>query len=242
MRFLKVLKYEFLEYFFPVLVINGILFVLIFSLKYIGYNSYFDTSSSVIKIFTVIMMFITLLGVFCYIIFLGIIILKSLYSRLFSSEGYLTLSIPVSIDYILCSKIIVSTTWVLLSIVITTLWLYSFVDTRFFFMLKDISSFYLLWKTFISIINNICLIFLILAILNTGKIVRFKTITGILLFFMILFVSSIASLSIKYLAFGRIWDFNATTTELFLHDLIDLFITIIYYIIARYLIKNKLEV
>lgn len=252
MKFFKLLKYEFLDNITSIALINAVLFVLLIIIKV-----YIDSDSNWM---IAIIITITPIAIFISFVFLVTIIIRSLYSRLFSQEGYLTLSLPVNIDAILISKILISALWILTSIFVVLLWFIfiafvindaSYVIKQFLLLISNYSFLEIIRIVLLGIIlliKPITLLLLVLSILHIGKIVRFRKFIGILLFMIILFIETIA-INVLYLYI----DSNMIDYMAFVHSLVDsinyyinffanLLVILIYYFLSRYLIKNKLEI
>lgn len=265
MKFFKVLKYEFLENMTPILLINGILIVLILTIRlFVGaVDSYYD-----LNWFASMLIMLTPFMIFCSIIFLVIVILKSLNSRLFSTEGYLTLSLPVKLDSILVSKIIVSASYILLSLLVVFLWVFLMIGSieidvfrKAYETLRSLDFLhiiYILWLTILYTIKPLICILFILTLLNIGKINRFKPLVGIVLFFVLYIMESLTfgiAKNMIYHSFLFIDGYYADFIRLFFqshYKSINIFvltesistiaIILIYYFFSKYLIKNKLEI
>lgn len=252
MKFFKLLKYEFLENIASVALINTVLFALLIVIKV-----YIDSDFNWI---IAIIISIIPIALFVSIVFLVTIVIRTLYLGLFSQEGYLTLSLPVSIDAILISKILISALWILISIFVVLLWLIfiafaindaSYVIQQFLLLISNYSFLEIIRILLLGIvllIKPITLLLLVLSILHIGKIVRFRKLIGILLFMIILFIETIA-VNVLYLYI----DSNMIDYMVFVRSLVDsisyyinffanLFVILIYYFLSRYLIKNKLEI
>lgn len=252
MKFFKLLKYEFLENIASVALINTVLFALLIIIKV-----YIDSDFNWI---IAIIISIIPIALFVSIVFLVTIVIRTLYLGLFSQEGYLTLSLPVSIDAILISKILISALWNLISIFVVLLWLIfiafaindaSYVIQQFLLLISNYSFLEIIRILLLGIvllIKPITLLLLVLSILHIGKIVRFRKLIGILLFMIILFIETIA-VNVLYLYI----DSNMIDYMVFVRSLVDsisyyinffanLFVILIYYFVSRYLIKNKLEI
>lgn len=252
MKFFKLLKYEFLENIASVALINTVLFALLIIIKV-----YIDSDFNWI---IAIIISIIPIALFVSIVFLVTIVIRTLYLGLFSQEGYLTLSLPVSIDAILISKILISALWILISIFVVLLWLIfiafaindaSYVIQQFLLLISNYSFLEIIRILLLGIvllIKPITLLLLVLSILHIGKIVRFRKLIGILLFMIILFIETIV-VNVLYLYI----DSNMIDYMVFVRSLVDsisyyinffanLFVILIYYFLSRYLIKNKLEI
>ncbi|RAX53889.1 hypothetical protein CCY99_05785 [Helicobacter sp. 16-1353] len=267
MKFFKVLKYEFLENLTSIILLNGILLALMLFIRLIVGNDNIVTLHWILAL----LVSIAPIGILCSIIFLTIIVIKSLYSRLFNTEGYLTLSLPVSLDSILISKIFVSSIWILLSIIIFMIWVFLMAESleinllKAFFTLisqsKILYIIYYLWIMFLWTIKPIVALLLTLTLLNIGKITRFKPLMGIIIFFVLMFLENLCFGFIKMLFYEMVIDsgfryINPSITILgtlinnstqinsivLIESCITILIILFYYFICRYLIKNKLEI
>lgn len=261
MKFLKLLKYEYLEYLSTILIINGFLFVLLFIARLlINYAHTFF-----VKIFLV---FLLPCGLIFSFVFLLIAMIKSLHSRLFTTQGYLTLSLPVSIDSILLSKIIVSSSWCIISIIMLSFWillmhisfnvLIPFKD--FFLFIKEQEGLLVILGTvcfyaigvIVSIVSFVIIVLLVLSVINVCRIVKFRSLVGIVLFIIfsifytyLLYYETLFASEI----FTNIYSTIERNKFLLLVDLlviihfsISIVTSALFYFIARYLIKNKIEI
>ncbi len=259
MKFFKLLKYEFLENISSIALVNSALLILLFVMRV-----YLNSDFSSMHWFVGVIVIIAPVAIFASLIFLITIIVRSLYSRLFGKEGYLTLSLPVSIDSILISKILISMFWVLISVFIVWLWLFIVVDSRYnimqkiFFVISNNYNFLdivrIIFLTLIFIIKPIVLLLFVLSILHIGKITKFKQFTGIILFMFILFIENIItnfiyvsindtfySMNPMVLFYGSI-DYKEYSFMILIYFCISLLPIFVYYFLSRYLIKNKLEI
>jgi len=121
-------------------------------------------------------------------------IIKSFNGKMFTSEGYLTFTLPVSVDNILITKIITNLIWYIVTIlsIIISLFLIFLINNDIiglFEILKHIDIMYFppaIILAFISIFQLLFfLVFLLftLAILNIGKVKRYKMLVGIAIYF-----------------------------------------------------------
>lgn len=273
MKFLKLLKYEIMENLAPILLINGVLLFLILLIR-LSVTSLAESSNPMI-----IALWIAIpIGIFASIVFLIITIIKSLHQRLFSKEGYLTLSLPVGIDAILVSKILASLLWIVLTNIIVALFIIFIMGVEYPEVYRDIYSvfskifssgvvswvFLLLLTNLLGIISLISLVLFIISILNIGKINRFKVLSGILIFLLFLIIESIILGNITgyamqdyntldmmryqaYIKGENLENLLSQINSILIKATMPYFIFAVvssafYYLIARYLIKNKLEI
>lgn len=134
----KILKYEFKNYYREFFILGGIVIALALvgsSLLVLSFESISDNSSvgtftsifggiiSTLYVFSIMAMFIVWLK----------LVIDSLYKKLFTNEGYLTFTLPVSVDKLLISKLIAGFVWMLYCLVVIFLsfFIYIIVITRF---------------------------------------------------------------------------------------------------------------
>ena len=241
-KFGKLLKYDFLESFYSIVLINGVLL----ALMAISNAIIMDSISTIAWL---LLLFVMPFGFLLSIAFLAITIIRLLYNRLFTSDGYLTFALPVSVDAILTSKILVSSIYVILSGVVIGLWALilattsaelgsllgyfnAFVDSPYAMALLVIAQ-------ITSVFAMSALVLLILAILHIGAITRFKVLCGIALFLFFSTIEGIIS-AIIMVAVGE--DSSAFTTIWAYSGVFNVIKCAIYYAITRYLVANKLEI
>lgn len=241
-KFGKLLKYDFLESFYSIVLINGVLL----ALMAISNAIIMDSNSTIAWL---LLLFVMPFGFLLSIAFLAITIIRLLYNRLFTSDGYLTFALPVSVDAILTSKILVSSIYVILSGVVIGLWALilattsaelgsllgyfnAFVDSPYAMALLVIAQ-------ITSVFAMSALVLLILAILHIGAITRFKVLCGIALFLFFSTIEGIIS-AIIMVAVGE--DSSAFTTIWAYSGVFNVIKCAIYYAITRYLVANKLEI
>lgn len=241
-KFGKLLKYDFLESFYSIVLINGVLL----ALMAISNAIVMDSNSTIAWLLLLLVM---PFGFLLSIAFLAITIIRLLYNRLFTSDGYLTFALPVSVDAILTSKILVSSIYVILSGVVIGLWALILAMTS-----AELGSLLGYFNTFIdspyamallviaqitSVFAMSALVLLILAFLHIGAITRFKVLCGIALFLFFSAIESIIS-AIIMVAVGE--DSSAFTTIWAYSGVFNVVKCAIYYAITRYLVANKLEI
>lgn len=241
-KFGKLLKYDFLESFYSIVLINGVLL----ALMAISNAIIMDSNSTIAWL---LLLFVMPFGFLLSIAFLAITIIRLLYNRLFTSDGYLTFALPVSVDAILTSKILVSSIYVILSGVVIGLWALilattsaelgsllgyfnAFVDSPYAMALLVIAQ-------ITSVFAMSALVLLILAILHIGAITRFKVLCGIALFLFFSTIEGIIS-AIIMVAVGE--DSSVFATIWAYSGVFNVIKCAIYYAITRYLVANKLEI
>ena len=136
-------------------------------------------------------------------IFLAININRSFNKRLFSKEGYLTLSIPVKISKILLSKYFVNIIWILASFImiiidiIVVILISGDIGLDIFNIEIEyvgttlLAVIYYFSLVLIAIIMLLTIVLLILCFLNIGKIKKHKILIGVLMFYGFTQVTSI---------------------------------------------------
>lgn len=240
-KFLKLLKYDFCDNLGTFVLINGILCILAALIK-------FAVSSNGRSVLLTLMAGMAILGFIASFVFLIIFIVKLFHSRLFSSDGYLTFSLPVSLDAILTSRILVAGSYVILNGIVGILVIIALSGSLAKILpsfiglipLDDIRAYLILTNYILEIIAFLCILLATLAILNTGKIVHFRAIIGIVIFIFLYSVSNIPYM----IAVGADYIFEEMidTVGLIKAVLFSMLKIAVFYLIARYLIKNKLEI
>lgn len=234
-KFGKLLKYDFLESLYPILLINGILLLLMAMQKFI-----IDSDSD--SLITILFWLVAPMGYILSLVFLTITIIRLLYNRIFTPDGYLTFALPVSLDAILISKIFVSGIYVILSAFVLLMWgiiisdIMNIADFAFIRMDGNL-LFVAMWgfSGVVGVFSMSALVLLILAILHIGAITRFRTLCGIALFMFFMMIES--------LCYGIIFgDIESLKMLLFIGVGFNAMKGICYYFAARYLIANKLEI
>lgn len=146
---------------------------------------------------------ITMYVVFAFttIIFSFVTIIMTYNRSMFKKEGYLTLTLPVSTSCLLMSKIIVGATWFILSVLAVIL--SSFITipdaSVVWGEFMEVSDFVGLSKTFsltamtgiFSVIELIFTLYLIVTIVHTSAIKKFRVFSGIAIYFAINYLTSL---------------------------------------------------
>ena len=234
-KFGKLLKYDFLESFYSILLINGILLALMAVQKFI-----IDSDSN--SPLTLFFWLVAPMGYILSLVFLTITLIRLLYNRIFTPDGYLTFALPVSLDAILISKILVSGVYVILSAFVVLVGGFVISDTMdaadFALIRMDGDLLFVaIWafSGIVGVFSMSALVLLILAILHIGAITRFRTLCGIALFMFFMIFES--------LCYGIILsDLESLKMLLFVGIGFNVLKGICYYLAARYLIANKLEI
>lgn len=242
-KFSKLLKYDFLESFYSILLINGILLALMAISKAL-------IVSGSLSIMSLILAFVIPVGYLLSLVFLTITIIRLLYNRIFTPDGYLTFALPVSLDAILISKILVSGVYVIFSSFVIVVWalliseIMNIADIAELIRLSmnEALSFVVIWgiSGFVGVFSMSALVLLILSILHIGAITRFRTLCGIALF---MFFMTIESIGYGFVLAGNPLDSVESLQTVAIAGLVfNVIKTAIYYFAARYLIANKLEI
>lgn len=230
-KFGKLLKYDLLENLYSILVVNGILLVLMTVFRFlIGSDN---------TIVNVIFGLIIPLGLLLSFVFLTIIVIRLLYNRIFTSDGYLTFALPVSLDAILLSKILISTLYIVVTSFVMLVWV-ALLSKSFSYILEATNLKALIWIVhgILGVASVNMLILLILTILHIGIITRFKILCGIVLFMLFSILESIG----YGIIFGGLKETYAIEVLLACGIVFNIFKIAIYYFLTRYLISNKLEI
>ncbi|EJZ03541.1 hypothetical protein M3M_03565, partial [Streptococcus agalactiae STIR-CD-17] len=80
-------------------------------LKALGGNFSTDTNSTSAQIFTIILVLLLAMVISGSLLSTFAIIIKRFYSNIFGRQGYLTLTLPVTTNQIICSKLLASLLW-----------------------------------------------------------------------------------------------------------------------------------
>ncbi|MCC9735326.1 ABC transporter (permease), partial [Streptococcus agalactiae] len=80
-------------------------------LKALGGNFSTDTNSTSAQIFTIILVLLLAMVISGSLLSTLAIIIKRFYSNIFGRQGYLTLTLPVTTNQIICSKLLASLLW-----------------------------------------------------------------------------------------------------------------------------------
>ena len=259
----KLIKHEFRNHWLEMVIICGAVIVL----------SLITSVMFLIKAyeFAALLLVATFILYSIAIVVLIIIIVKSFNSNIFGDEGYLTLTLPTSIDSILISKIIVSLIWMVFIGLTFFISIIIFIginsdQINFMFWGELINGIYnnldIVSITFVAIIIQSLLAVIILiftlSILNIGKIKRFKFIFGVIIYYftsvIINWITTLVfiipysivtgekGIEIVKVEYG--WN-NMIFSQYSVLSFNTLFwstIAIIgFYFLSRYLIKNKLE-
>ena len=186
----KLLKHEFLNSWLEITIICGVSIVL----------SIFTGAAMALE--SSVLLGLLILAIAALYIVAGIILLiniiKSFNNKIFGDEGYLTLTLPTSIDSILISKIIVNFIWMILvsaSLIIGIILMVSIGSRSMLineiseisrFVFNNIGAFaLLLLNILIQGLFAIVLLIFVLSLLNIGKIKRAKFLIGIIIYYLI---------------------------------------------------------
>lgn len=87
-------------------------------LKALGGNVSTDTNSTSAQIFTIILVLLLAMVISGSLLSTLAIIIKRFYSNIFGRQGYLTLTLPVTTNQIICSKLLASLLWSIFIVII----------------------------------------------------------------------------------------------------------------------------
>ncbi|RDU73352.1 hypothetical protein CQA66_01410 [Helicobacter aurati] len=231
---LKICKYEFLMS--RILVILAIICTLLNICLFLSYNAQASTHNEVsISI-------IVLLQIFAFMVFLIAYYLSaaiSFYQGVFGKNAYLTHSLPILLDSILFSKILVFFLWACVGLAEFSLFCLILNDNndmigRFFFYGPDLFHICMFW--FWTIFSEITYIFMIAAIVHRKK--TYTMVYGIVTYFAIKTLLFIIVVYITdYMLSER---FNPDFT-MFIYEALLIVSSVLYYLVCRWIIKNKLS-
>lgn len=210
MRDLKLMiKHTFKESYKTMLILNGILFVSMLGIAIFALVANESFLSTPIGAFFMVMGII-LIVVLLYAAMGGMVytVYKTMNQKLFTDEGYLTLTLPVSVDSIIISKVLVNLIWIIIFSITAFLGIFAIIEliamknlNEFLsigMMLKELlgninvlenikfveilgAIFNLLMMLIISIVS-LLLFFNILAFVNTGKLKKGRSAIAIIVY------------------------------------------------------------
>ncbi|PAF51492.1 hypothetical protein [Helicobacter sp. 13S00477-4] len=256
----KILKYDFLDNYAGLLLINAIIFfcsigIALISIPITLYSPY-------IEILNTALYSGFFIGCFFALVFIVLAIFNSMNKKLFFTQGYLTFSLPISIDAILLPKIFINLFW--LATTLLTLYVSLFlsklfnpnlsiiliIDTYTQIFSNPFNSLLLHLNLFITSALFLVKFLFILSLLNIGKIKKYRFIIGVLIFagieillgifkgFFWIFLSHFYTTIQSNILYS--YDINNMENSIMLYGIKCIQI-IIFYLLSRYLIKNKLE-
>lgn len=190
---------------------------------------------------------IVTIGIMCIVV-----ILRNFHSSMFSRSSYLTHTLPVSSTTLLLTKLFGAVFWVIISSFIVFL---TFVLIGTYFgigfneilnagnMITSISGvpLYMIYM-FISLVTEITLVYLIMCVVHTKFIQRFRTPIGILLYVFIAFVYSSIETAVLDSSFGETSQVFLSVNSTYVLIAVSLVFLLLYFFSCRYLIDHKLEI
>ena len=211
----KIMKHEIKNTWIEVVAINAALLVatlILQALFLIDAESYFG--GLVVGVFW----FITVAGYFISAAVLVINVVKSFNKRMFSDEGYLSLTLPVSIDALIISKVLVNLMWILISIINYILCFVLMFDALaggIFGYIVDIlkvlfnNPLFTLIHIFWFLLNSIMVIMILLftlSLLHIGKVQKLRLLAGLGIFFGVNIIVNIIEGIVNYIPIGIVND------------------------------------
>ncbi|MDO7252635.1 hypothetical protein [Helicobacter cappadocius] len=257
----KIFKYDFLDNYLGILFIDILVCLSILGMGFFSQTEYAKYFAS--DIINMICFITLIVSGFLWFAFIILAVLDSINKKMFSLQGYLTFSLPLKIDEILIPKILINVFWIAFSSIllaitlyINTFWNhYGMLDMFFRQFIAGILS-HPFW-TFLAYVNFLVWIalflvkfLLVLGILNIGKIKKYRLMIGILIFIALQIILEIIknqfSIFVPNLRdfYNSIFAMNDSllyTQGYGIQILINTIELLVIYAIARYLIKNKLE-
>ncbi len=222
MMFLKLLKHDFMDNYLPVILINVMICisVAIFAM----FSNKLEVVSALGAIITILYVFLAIFTLFA--------IIRTFDRKLFSPEAYLTFSLPVSIDLILLSKILIAILWIVIDVAVTI---------GVLFLVNDGSILRQLHLSFIAAplnsilfpISFVVTILFVLTLMNVFRISKYRFFIGLVIYW---FLSGITG------AIYAVLDMLINVQSYLIFFFVVQVITIIaFYYIIRYLIMKKLS-
>ena len=121
-------------------------------------------------------------------------IVRSINKKLFSNEGYLTLTLPVSVDQLILTKVFVNFIWIVVTFITffvsllligSTLGADAFSSVASYVYEHPLIVLLAIIFTSIEALVFIVSLILVLGLLNTGRIKKLKLLVGIILYYLI---------------------------------------------------------
>ncbi len=190
MRDLKLMiKHTFKESYKTMLILNGILFVSMLGIAIFALVANESFLSTPIGTFFMIMGMILII-VLLYAAMGGMVytVYKTMNQKLFTDEGYLTLTLPVSVDSIIISKIFVNLIWMIVFSITAFLGLFVIIELIAMKNINEFLSIGMMLKELlgnVNVLENIKFIE-ILSVIFTILMLLIMSIVSLLLFFNIL--------------------------------------------------------
>lgn len=195
----KLMKHEILNSWLEITIVCGAIigFSLIFKLLLS-----WRVNSSELLLFTVTAL--ALLYIVAGVLMI-INIVRSFNKKIFSDEGYLTLTLPVSVDELIISKVVVNLLWIALTIITfvisASILGSSFLGVDSFHIIAQVGSYISdyplmfilnLIGALIQILAMILILIFVLSVLNIGIVKKYKLLIGVIIYYLI-------SLGISYI-------------------------------------------
>lgn len=187
----KLLKHEFKNTWMEITIVNGATLVISLFLALI-LRLHVDMFFISLSVMAIMLLYLAATGLLIFNI------IRSFNQKMFTNEGYLTMTLPITIDQLLISKIIVNLVWVMttaLSIILSLFFVGLVIQPNLSdFFLFDISeliaenllpTLLIIIQIVISTLLSIMVLVFILSILNSGKIKKVKLLIGAFLFYAI---------------------------------------------------------
>lgn len=191
------------------------------------------------EIARVIIGFVSVASFAAFLVILTLRVFHTFWREIFGAQGYLTLTLPVSLDAILLSKIFTYTFWITAGITLGKFIIYfnSYID------FSKTPFDYFLFYNCISTIFWICFVLFITALLNAFQVRSFVFIKGFSLALVIFILKKIGSFMILSYFYAEDFPgmFDIWFDDGFLTALSDVIFSVLFYLGARFLITYKLE-
>lgn len=206
----KLFKHEFKNSYLEVLIINAANFVFAILTALL-----IKTKMPILYVLPIIGM--TLLIGASFILLL-IILVNSINNKLFTTQGYLTMTLPTSIDHILIPKIIVNIIWWILTMLVSAFSVsilllindsdfISFAEILRLINFLDVISFLISGiQMLFGLLLAMIILLLTLCILNIGKIKKVKLLLGFLIYFGITSILNYFTSLFKIIPFSLYYD------------------------------------
>ena len=226
---LKICKYEFLMSRILLIIVCIITFINILLLMQTDRN----TATFIILVFMQYFSFFV-----CSIAYLFSAAI-SFYQGIFGKHAYLTHALPISLETIICSKILIYFLWFLVifaSFIFTLYASANYTFTSLYDLLGGMSVLHLIAIILLSVLQEIVFIFMIVSLVHRKK--TYTMLTGILTYFGIKILLIIISSTLLQ---GYLQNINETSTLLIVYYIYQFLLIALFYFICHRIIKYKLS-
>lgn len=159
-------------------------------------------------------------------------IVRSFNKKIFSDEGYLTLTLPVTVDQLIISKIVVNIIWIIMTIItylvsfmviasalVSENIIFPIIGELFEFLTNyPLLSILNIYGILVGILSMIVTLIFVLSFLNMGKVKKFKLLIGVILYYIIWAGINFMSNLIRLLPFVLTYDYSEHSYQFVHHS------------------------